>query len=98
MLFRSYRASILRAVLARYLPASLFDRPKQGFSVPLRTWFRGSERNLASSVVTSERLRATGWFKSDGMGALVNEHLTGIRDHSQRLFSFLVLDEWLKYS
>ncbi|PYP65613.1 MAG: asparagine synthase (glutamine-hydrolyzing) [Gemmatimonadetes bacterium] len=89
---------ILRAVLARYLPASLFDRPKQGFSVPLRTWFRGSERNLASSVVTSERLRATGWFKSDGMGALVNEHLTGIRDHSQRLFSFLVLDEWLKYS
>jgi asparagine synthase (glutamine-hydrolysing) len=87
---------ILLSVLARYLPASLFERPKQGFSVPLGTWFRGGERDLASSVVTSERLRATGWFKMNGLNALLNEHLTGIRDHSQRLFSLLVLDEWLK--
>ena len=90
--------AILRAVLGRYLPLSLFDRPKQGFSVPLRTWFREGERDLAASVATSERLRATGWFQREGMETLVREHVDGARDHSQRLFSFLVLDEWLKNS
>ena len=30
---------ILRAVLSRYLPSALFDRPKQGFSIPWDSWF-----------------------------------------------------------
>jgi asparagine synthase (glutamine-hydrolysing) len=88
---------ILRAVLARYLPASLFDRPKQGFSVPLGSWFTGSIRHLASGLSASGRLIETGWFRPAGIQALVREQVSGLRDHSQRLFSLLVLDEWLKH-
>jgi asparagine synthase (glutamine-hydrolysing) len=89
---------ILKAVLARYLPLSLFDRPKQGFSVPLKTWFVGDTRSVAASVTTSERLRDTGWFQRAGLHSLVDEHASGLRDHSQRLFSLIVLDEWLKHA
>jgi asparagine synthase (glutamine-hydrolysing) len=88
---------ILKAVLARYLPLSLFDRPKQGFSVPLKTWFVGNTRSVAASVATSERLRDTGWFQTAGLQSLVDEHASGLRDHSQRIFSLLVLDEWLEH-
>jgi asparagine synthase (glutamine-hydrolysing) len=88
---------ILKAVLARYLPLSLFDRPKQGFSVPLKTWFVGNTRSVAASVATSERLRDTGWFQTAGLQSLVDEHTSGLRDHSQRIFSLLVLDEWLEH-
>jgi len=35
---------ILKALLRRYVPTSLFQRPKQGFTVPLRRWFAGTER------------------------------------------------------
>jgi asparagine synthase (glutamine-hydrolysing) len=89
---------ILRAVLSRYLPASLFDRPKQGFSVPLGSWFTGSIRHLASGLSTSAPLMDTGWFQPAGIDALVREHVSGLRDHSQRLFSLLVLDEWLQHA
>jgi asparagine synthase (glutamine-hydrolysing) len=89
---------ILKAVLARYLPLSLFERPKQGFSVPLKTWFVGDTRSVAASVTTSERLRATGWFQKAGLQSLVDEHASGLRDHTQRLFSLIVLDEWLKHA
>jgi asparagine synthase (glutamine-hydrolysing) len=74
----------------------LFERPKQGFSVPLKRWFTGSSRHLTSELVASKRLRETGWFAPDGLQALVREHMDGFRDHSQRLFSLLVLDEWLR--
>jgi asparagine synthase (glutamine-hydrolysing) len=86
---------ILRAVLSRYLPAALFERPKRGFSVPLSSWFAGSMRDRVSSLPVSEPLRQTGWFDPAGIESLVREHITGLRDHSQRLFSLLVLEEWL---
>jgi asparagine synthase (glutamine-hydrolysing) len=87
---------LLRAVLARYLPESLFDRPKQGFSVPLRRWFNGSVRDVVSALPKSERLRGSGWLNPAGIQSMVHEHVNELRDHSQRLFSLLVLDEWLK--
>jgi asparagine synthase (glutamine-hydrolysing) len=87
---------ILRAVLARYLPPSFFERPKQGFSVPLRTWFTGSMRSVAMNLSRSERLLDTGWLRPAGIETIIDEHMAGLRDHSQRLFSLIVLDEWLK--
>ena len=87
---------ILRAVLSRYLPLSLFERPKQGFSVPLRRWFTTSLRAAISALPSSERLLSTGFLEPAGIETLVREHTDGRRDHSQRLFSVLVLDEWLK--
>jgi hypothetical protein len=29
---------------------------------------------------------------------MVRQHMAGIRDHTQRLYSLLVLDEWLRHS
>jgi asparagine synthase (glutamine-hydrolysing) len=87
---------ILRAVLDRYLPASLFDRPKQGFDMPLSDWFTRELKPLISRLPESESLIGSGWFRSDGLRQLVDEHLAGRRDHGDRLYNFLILEEWLK--
>jgi asparagine synthase (glutamine-hydrolysing) len=87
---------ILRAVLDRYLPASLFDRPKQGFDMPLSDWFTRELKPLISRLPQSESLIGSGWFRSDGLRQLVDEHLAGRRDHGDRLYNFLILEEWLK--
>jgi asparagine synthase (glutamine-hydrolysing) len=34
--------NILRKILSRYVPASLTDRPKQGFAVPFGRWCSGA--------------------------------------------------------
>jgi asparagine synthase (glutamine-hydrolysing) len=92
------RKWLLKRALGRYLPLRLFDRPKQGFTVPISDWFRRALRPAVEGLAASEPLLDTGWFRSDGIRAIVAEHAAGQREHSDRLYNLLVLDEWLRQS
>jgi len=74
------------------------ERPKQGFSVPLAPWFRGALRPRIEALAGSERLLGLGLLDPDGIRRLADEHMAGARDHSQRLYALLVLDQWLDSS
>jgi asparagine synthase (glutamine-hydrolysing) len=51
---------ILRRILARYFPESMFDRPKQGFSAPVADWMRGPLRSLLLDELSPARVREVG--------------------------------------
>lgn len=89
---------ILRSLLDRYFPKAFFDRPKQGFSLPLSPWFRGELRSRVQNLTKSARLLDSGWFRRDGIKRIVDEHDRGARDHSQRIFALLMLECWLEAS
>lgn len=89
---------ILRDLLLRHLPRELVERPKRGFSVPLGPWFRSILRPRIEALGRSERLGDLGLLRLSGIRKLSDEHISGRRDHSQRLYSLLILDEWLASS
>ena len=60
---------ILRAVLERYLPERLFERPKAGFSVPLGGWLRGPLREWAEALLDEHALRSGGLLTPDRCGS-----------------------------
>jgi asparagine synthase (glutamine-hydrolysing) len=86
---------ILRAVLDRYVPARLFERPKQGFDMPLADWFNRQLQPRIRQLPKSGALLDSGWFTARGLESLLEEHASGRRDHSLRLYNLLVLEEWL---
>jgi asparagine synthase (glutamine-hydrolysing) len=51
---------ILRRILYRHLPASLFERPKQGFSAPVGEWLRGPLRDVFREELAPARIREYG--------------------------------------
>ena len=86
---------ILRQVLARYLPRNLFERPKQGFNVPVGTWLKGPLRTWASDLLSETRLRQQGLLDVFVVQSCWREHLDGKRDHSRVLWAVLMLQTWL---
>ena len=54
--------SPLKTLLERHIPRRLFDRPKKGFSVPMRQWIAGPMRNLVHDTLLHQELRESGWL------------------------------------
>jgi asparagine synthase (glutamine-hydrolysing) len=93
-LTRGGKKRLLREAFADALPASVFARPKMGFAVPIGEWFRSSLRELLA-----DHLRATQSFARQNLQfavveQLMDDHLTGRADHSQRLYVLLMLELW----
>jgi asparagine synthase (glutamine-hydrolysing) len=88
--------SFLRRLLYRYVPERLVRRPKQPFNVPLSTWFVRSHRDTVRALEKSEPLMDSGWLRPEGIRWLAETHLTGARNHGQRIYMLLVLEEWLR--
>jgi asparagine synthase (glutamine-hydrolysing) len=86
---------VLRQVLGRYLPQHLFERPKQGFDVPVGAWLRGPLRAWASDLLADTRLRRQGLLDVFLVQSCLRDHLEGKRDHSRVLWAVLMLQAWL---
>jgi asparagine synthase (glutamine-hydrolysing) len=56
---------ILRSILYKYHPAELFDRPKQGFSIPIFNWFSKSLDEYFKIYLSKEKLSKTDLLDSD---------------------------------
>jgi asparagine synthase (glutamine-hydrolysing) len=88
------RKHILKEAATGLLPDSILNRRKQGFGVPLGTWFRGGLTDVFGDVLSSPRTRQRGYFDPAFVDRLVHEHLSGRRDHTLRLWQFVVLELW----
>jgi asparagine synthase (glutamine-hydrolysing) len=51
---------ILRRILHQYHPQELFNRPKQGFSIPIFNWFTNELDDLFDEYLQPHRIAATG--------------------------------------
>jgi asparagine synthase (glutamine-hydrolysing) len=85
---------VLRHLLYRYIPRSLVDRPKMGFSVPIAAWLRNELRPWTEDLLASDALRNDPWLNADHLQARWREHRDGQADRSPLLWSALMYLSW----
>jgi asparagine synthase (glutamine-hydrolysing) len=85
---------ILQNVLARHVPRALFDRPKQGFNVPIEAWLRGPLRDWAEQLLDPGRLDQEGFLRPEPVRQLWRDHLSGRRAHTFLLWSLITFQAW----
>ena len=91
------RKHLLKQLAFRLVPREMLDRPKQGFGVPIGHWFRGSLRDVFGDILRSPTTRQRGYFNAAFVDRLLEEHLSGKRDHSLRLWQLLVFELWNRH-
>ena len=82
--------ALLRRLARDKLPAEVWNRPKHGFSVPLRDNFNGPWRALVEEVIGKTRTVAP-FLRSDAV-----ESLWRTQGSRRLLYSFVVLLLWLE--
>jgi asparagine synthase (glutamine-hydrolysing) len=87
---------ILKDLLERYIPKSMFDRPKMGFGLPIDIWLRGSLRDWAESNLDEKSLNEIGFLNTKVIRKRWKEHLRGVKDWHYFLWDLLMFVEWYK--
>ena len=92
---------ILKDIAYDYIPRTLLDRPKVGFSVPLDRWMRGPLRERLQDMASVSYLRRQGIFDAQYVHEFVEGYLrTGDRgpasgeNYSRIAWAFLVFQQW----
>lgn len=85
---------LLKRTFKDLLPPANVERPKMGFGVPVGRWFRGPMRDVLCDVLLSDEAVSRGYFRSEELQRLVNDHLSHRQDHSSKLWSLLMLEMW----
>jgi asparagine synthase (glutamine-hydrolysing) len=87
---------VLREAMKSVLPASILNRPKMGFPVPLRAWTRGRWNGVVSDVLLDRRSKERGIIDAPAVARLLHDHAAGSIDATDRIWSLLNLEIWFR--
>jgi asparagine synthase (glutamine-hydrolysing) len=86
---------LLRQLLLEYVPASIVERPKMGFGVPIGQWLRGPLRPWAEALLEPSRLAEQGWLHVPAVRGRWQAHLDGVPGVDNALWTLLSFQAWL---
>ena len=87
---------LFKKSLEPYVPEEILYRPKMGFGIPLAAWLRGPLRQRVQEAIGKGALRESGYFEPRKLDQLVDQHLSGRRDHSASLWALLMLEGFMR--
>ena len=87
---------IFKDALRPWLPEQILHRRKQGFALPIGTWFRGELRELPREILLDSRSLERGFFREEGLRRILDDHVAGVRDNTNKIWALIQLELWLQ--
>jgi asparagine synthase (glutamine-hydrolysing) len=87
---------ILREMARDILPQGASERRKTGFGLPLAAWLRNELWPEVQSCLDANAVAARGLFSPEVVSRIVAEHVHGKRDWSNRIWTLLMLETWMR--
>ncbi len=87
---------LLKEILYQYVPKELFDRPKQGFAIPLERWLKNELRYLIDENLSKEVIEKYNIINFEFVNQLIKDFTNGKSYLYNRLWVLIVLHRWLR--
>jgi len=88
------RKHILRKAMEGIVPDQTLKQKKKGFNVPMARWLRGELREVATDMLSPERLKRQGIFEPNSVESILSQHLNGQKDNRKLLWTLLTFQFW----
>jgi len=85
---------ILKQITHKYLPESMMNRPKMGFTPPITAWFKEELKSYFLHYLSYERLSKEGYFNADEVVRLRDDYLSGKNVSIKKLWFILMFEMW----
>lgn len=85
---------LLREIMSEFLPRSSASRPKQGFSAPDASWFKGESMDFVKRRLMGKDAAIYAYLDRATIQTLVQSHLDGHANRRLLIWSLLSLEEW----
>jgi asparagine synthase (glutamine-hydrolysing) len=85
---------LLKRAVRDLLPATIIDRPKMGFGIPIDVWFRDDLRDFARDLLLGSAARQRGYLQHAVVERLINEHVSGARQWHDLLWNLMMFELW----
>jgi asparagine synthase (glutamine-hydrolysing) len=87
---------LMKKVLYDLVPRELFERPKRGFSIPLKEWLRGPLKYLIEDYLNDNNISDFGLVRLEETKELIQKFLNGEDYLYNRIWLLIVLHWWYK--
>ena len=87
---------LLKKILYQQVPKKLFDRPKQGFAIPLEKWLKNELRFLMEENLSKKVIEKYNFVNFNEVETLKNNFLNGKNYLYNRIWLLIVLHKWLE--
>jgi asparagine synthase (glutamine-hydrolysing) len=82
--------------LSNICQKNLFERPKQGFALPIEDWLRGPLIDWAETLLDPKLLNEQGYLNGQDIQIKWNQHKSGIKNYQTELWDVLMFQAWLE--
>jgi asparagine synthase (glutamine-hydrolysing) len=87
---------VLRSLLGRFVPPTLFERPKRGFGLPIDRWLRSELKPLGEKYLLHTAARYDYLLNPEGIRQLWCQHQSGRVNRQRELWTLIALLMWLE--
>ena len=87
---------LLRKIAGQYVPEEMFDRPKQGFGIPIDAWLRGPLREWADQLLNDRSTAVSKLIDFSEILRIWKLHISGVESHGGRIWVILMLQSWAR--
>lgn len=85
---------ILKKLTHTYLPKEIMDRPKKGFSVPVKDWMKSDLRELLEETLSEENIKKVGVFNLKKVNELKTNYLSDKLEDFNPVWYLFIFHQW----